>query len=313
MTITAICPCGTPLKAPDHLAGKAVKCPKCTAVVKLPAANGTARVPAAAAAHPPASNTKPLTPRADMSGAATRPLGGASDVKGGPNVKAAPERRTTLPSAEVPPELNERLMKELMPKEKILWVGQPIPKLVFRRQLWALILAPILFVVAGVWSLFVLKGKDVPMMMLTGPLVFLAFGIGLGIYPFIKKAIARKTFYLLTNKRAIIWALRPVIGVYRDVYQPAQLVNIRRENAILVRGAGDVIFRTKIIIRRTDYYDRRGGYRGSDTSRQTIHYGFLAVDRPQDVERLIRETLLEKYLEKLEKIQEQLNKDEDEE
>ncbi|MFN7730883.1 MAG: hypothetical protein ACK5OB_03215 [Pirellula sp.] len=53
MPVRVTCECGQILNAPDHLAGKAVKCPKCQKAIRIPAAGGaTAAAPAAASAAP---------------------------------------------------------------------------------------------------------------------------------------------------------------------------------------------------------------------------------------------------------------------
>ncbi len=63
MPITARCPsCGGTVKAPDHLAGRTVKCPKCTAAITLPAAAGD---PGAIRTAPPPGPTPAPLPPAD--------------------------------------------------------------------------------------------------------------------------------------------------------------------------------------------------------------------------------------------------------
>jgi hypothetical protein len=320
------------LRARDELAGKAVKCPKCAAVVKLPAgANGSKPVPATAAVKAPAaeetprsSNLKaaPGTSRADdvpsrnvkdAPGVKSK-KSGADDYESGANVKKATSEGVITESAELPDELQQRVTNELTSKEKLIWVGQPIPALVFRRQLFLLIIGAALLVAGFIWGATSLFGKKDPntpaLMLLMPPLFFLAFGIGLTAAPFVLKAAARKSVYALTNKRCIVW--RGLTGTKKDVYEPKELTNVWHRNAWLVKGAGDVVFKTIITITRTSHYDRRGGYRGTSTSKSTRHYGFLAIQNPEEVKLMIRETLVEPFLEKLEKIKEKLKEEEDE-
>ncbi|MCI0682968.1 MAG: hypothetical protein L0Y71_12770 [Gemmataceae bacterium] len=62
MPITVSCPsCGGTIKAPENLAGRKVKCPKCTAVMMLPAAAGGIE---AIQATPPAPAAPPAMPSA---------------------------------------------------------------------------------------------------------------------------------------------------------------------------------------------------------------------------------------------------------
>src|SRR5271157_2951729 len=90
MPIAVKCPCGVALKAPDNLAGKAIKCPKCQAVVKIPAA-GAAAAPAAP------------QPRAGLASAAVKQAPGAATAKA--PVKKAPGPAT----AKAPPPPVEEL------------------------------------------------------------------------------------------------------------------------------------------------------------------------------------------------------------
>jgi hypothetical protein len=115
------------MKAPDHLAGKAIKCPKCQAIVKIPggAAAPTQRPAPApmAAARPPAGKTLP---------AHQAPLDDLEEV----NEKTAPKLAgTKLPSAELPDDLKEEVDNELTTGERIVYVGQPVPRVIFMRGL----------------------------------------------------------------------------------------------------------------------------------------------------------------------------------
>jgi hypothetical protein len=316
------------LRARDELAGKSVKCPKCAAVVKLPGgANGSKPTPAAAAAAAPvageaprSSNLKPAPgtkSRADdlpsknvKDAPGVKSKKKADDDKPGGNVKQATSEGAVVESAEVPEELHQRVMNELTSKEKLIWVGQPIPKLVFRRQLFLLIFGSLLLLAGLIWAVVALVNGGAPIVMvLVPPLFFLAFGAGLTVAPFIMKAAAKKHVYALTNKRCIVW--RGLTGNTKEVYEPKQLTNVWHQNAWLVRGAGDVVFKTIITITRTSHYDRRGGFRGTSTSKSTKHYGFLAIERPEEVKLMIRETLVEPFLERLEKIKEKLEEEDD--
>lgn len=63
MPIRVICQCGQTLNAPDNLAGKGVKCPKCQGAIRVPAAtgSGSAGATVAKAASPAASAAKPAS------------------------------------------------------------------------------------------------------------------------------------------------------------------------------------------------------------------------------------------------------------
>jgi hypothetical protein len=71
MLITTSCPkCGNGLKAPDHLAGRRVKCLRCAKLFTLPGAGGTAEPPAPPADRPEAG--RPVLPTERAGTAAVR-------------------------------------------------------------------------------------------------------------------------------------------------------------------------------------------------------------------------------------------------
>ncbi len=326
MPIAVPCACGTTLRAPDKLAGKSVKCPKCSGIVKVPAtANGAARPeqaqpkPAAAAkpARPQDPNIKKLHADDDddvPAGGNIKKLGGDDDeAPAGKNVKKLARSRAGLESATLPPDLQEQVENELQDREKVIWVGQPNPKLVFLRNLWILIFGLVLVVAGTTWAVTALAKGAPNIGFVLGPILMAVIGAVTTVVPFVKRKLAHRSCYILTNKRAIVWN-NVFFTVKREHYKPEDLMNVRRIDAWLVKGAGDVVFRTKTIITTTTYRDKRtGGYRGSSTSKRVIYYGFLAVDNAREVELLIRDTLVEPFIEKVQKIRAKLEEEEDEE
>jgi hypothetical protein len=63
---------------------------------------------------------------------------------------------------------------------------------------------------------------------------------------------------------------------------------------LLFPAAGDLIFSTVITV--TTSYNNKGG---SSKSVSTKHYGFLAVARVKEVEKLVRETLIDPFVDRL--------------
>ena len=77
------------------------------------------------------------------------------------------------------------------------------------------------------------------------------------------------------------------------VADPAQLRKMRVKSAKNPKGAGDLIFKTKITETRTRYVDRRTGRTTrTETSRHETHYGFLGIEDVREVETLIHKVLL---------------------
>lgn len=106
-------------------------------------------------------------------------------------------------------ELNENFRDELLTDERIVWAGQPDPKVLFSRA--DLFLIPFGLLWCGFvvfWELSVLGfvwGPGAPIFMALFGIPFICIGIyfvfGRFIYKMYKK---RRTFYALTNKRTII-------------------------------------------------------------------------------------------------------------
>ncbi|MDA8743763.1 hypothetical protein N9N28_03915 [Rubripirellula amarantea] len=77
MPITIKCQCGKALKIPDSMAGKAVKCPGCATVIKVPA-GATAKPAAPGAAAPQPAAPQPATQRPAAQRPAAQPVVPAS-------------------------------------------------------------------------------------------------------------------------------------------------------------------------------------------------------------------------------------------
>jgi hypothetical protein len=134
-----------------------------------------------------------------------------------------------------------------------------------------------------------------------GPLMMAIFGAGSLIVPFDRRRRAKKDVYLLTNQRAVVFT-KTFWSRKKDVYTPTQLTQMRTLPAWTRKGAGDLIFKTVITITTTTTTRRsRHGMGRSSTSTNITetHYGFLAVDDYKKVDKLVRETLVDKVLDKL--------------
>ena len=75
---------------------------------------------------------------------------------------------------------------------------------------------------------------------------------------------------------------------------PLEVSGMRRSDSWVVSGSGDLIFRTVQVISRTQ---SRPGIFNSGV--KTIHYGFLAIAQLGEVEKLVRETLIDRFVDKL--------------
>jgi hypothetical protein len=68
---------------------------------------------------------------------------------------------------------------------------------------------------------------------------------------------------------------------------------MRRSNSCLASGSGDLIYKTVHVITTTR------NRHGSNSSVRTIHYGFLAIAQVGEVEKIVRETLIDRFVDKL--------------
>jgi hypothetical protein len=73
-----------------------------------------------------------------------------------------------------------------------------------------------------------------------------------------------------------------------------EVAQMRRSDSMLFAAGGDLIFRTVQTIRTS--YSRTGSARSSVS---TKHYGFLDIARVREVEKLVRETLIDPFVDKL--------------
>ena len=98
---------------------------------------------------------------------------------------------------------------------------------------------------------------------------------------------------MLTNRRALVYQ-ESLFGSSRDSYSPLEVSNMRRADSWLAAGSGDLIFRSVQVVSSTR--SRSGGF----SSRvKTINYGFLAIAQVRETEKLVRETLIDRFVDKL--------------
>lgn len=177
---------------------------------------------------------------------------------------------------QLPPRLQSLVDAELNDGEKTTWIGTPIARRFAMRS------API--VLFGIpWTAFALfwmagaSGFKIPdfkqgfdLFPLFGiPFVIIGFGMLSSPYWMMRKA--KKTVYVLTTIREIIFDG----GVSTTIrsFGPDRLTDLRRKQ--WNDGSGDLIFERKLS------YDSDGG-------RQTTDHGFLAIRDVKAVEDLVR-------------------------
>ena len=106
---------------------------------------------------------------------------------------------------------------------------------------------------------------------------FICIGLGMLTAPYWAARAARRTIYAITDRRAIAWQAKGWGKVEVHNFQPERLTSMTRTQR--PDGGGDLVF---------EQFEER---KGSGTT--TVKRGFMAVQRVQGVEDVIRETLLE--------------------
>jgi hypothetical protein len=267
MLIPAFCGCGAQIEAPADLAGQAVKCPQCSSELPIPAAE---------------KRQQGISP---------------SDYY--------------REDGQVPLELKERILADLGTNERLAWLAQPVGAIVFRRSLGYLIIGGLIGLLSLSWIVVMSfakpavnpkvaaaqKGKAPPpapasSLNITIPTVVFLVGIGVALVPVYRWKMAQRTCYALTNRRAIVHK-GGLFGPTRENYAPSEVAAMRRSDSWIYSGGGDLIFRTVQVL--TTSYSRGRSWQ----SVRTYHYGFLAIDKVREVEKLVRETLIDRFVDKL--------------
>src|SRR5205814_8553022 len=100
-----------------------------------------------------------------------------------------------------------------------------------------------------------------------------------------------RNVYAVTSRRAIVFDVSPLGGLKPVTYTPAELHGFHRR-ALDDAGAGDLVFRTRVFQFNTDQ-------RGGNPQTIVLRYGFLNLRQAAEVEKVVRETLVDPLLDKI--------------
>jgi hypothetical protein len=192
-----------------------------------------------------------------------------------PTTPAAPLRDAA--SLPVPPDVGTAIARALDPDETVVWTGRPIAKQLLRRALPRTLFAVPWTAFAIFWMSQAMKASA--LFALWG-VPFVVVGAGMLAAPWTAHRRARRTAYVLTDRRALVvesarseqdlWPFGPLAVKSYDAERLHQLEVVARED-----GSGDVIFE------RTATPGPRG-------ARFVGATGFVAVDDVADVQRRVR-------------------------
>ena len=178
---------------------------------------------------------------------------------------------------ELPVRLRTLIEGELQDAEKITWIGQPIPRRFGMRSLPIVLFgipwtAFALFWIAGASGFQIPDFKDGFDFFPLFGIPFVLVGFGMLSSPFWMRRKAKKTAYVLTNNRAIVFDGGFATTVRS--FGPDRLTDLRRTQR--PDGSGDLVFERKLS------YDTDGDRRSTDI-------GFFAVPEVKMVEDLVRQ------------------------
>src|SRR5688572_15650599 len=174
----------------------------------------------------------------------------------------------------LPPQLRLLVESELQSGERITWMEQPIPSRMARMTL------PI--VLFGIpWTAFALfwtagaawgtsKMEHGPGLFSAFPLFglpFILIGFGMLSSPYWARRKARRSAYVLTDRRAILFTAGWRGSVTIRTFEPERLTDLRRKQH--TDGSGDLVF-------------------AQDIRRDNADVGFLAIREVKAVEELVR-------------------------
>jgi hypothetical protein len=257
------CACGATIEAPPASAGKWAQCPRCAAAVP--------------------------TARREVDAGAAGPC---------------------REDGSVPADLKAKALAGLDGNERPAWVGQPVSKLLLLRSAGYFAVSGAGILLALLWLVVTLappkapaprlqRGKQVaaaPAKQEAGnsllPVGLFFLSACVSAVPLLRWRTARRTCYALTNRRALVYK-EGLFGPTRESYSTLEVSAMRRSDSWLAAGSGDLIFQTVQVVSTS----RTRGV--SSTSVKTTHYGFLAVAQIGEVEKLVRETLIDRFVDKL--------------
>jgi len=187
------------------------------------------------------------------------------------------------------PDLMALVEEELAADEVLHWAGRMCPEIARRkgtmiRVFGFIFCAFALFFIVVFAAVLPMQMKLVALF----PVLFLVIGLVVALY--LPKVVTRQaagTWYAVTNERAIVFT-PGMLGSSggATTYEPKELRRMRVKEARSPRGAGDLIFKTTI---QTVVHSSSKGTR---TSEQEVHHGFLGIEDVREVETLVHKILL---------------------
>jgi hypothetical protein len=292
MSIPIRCePCAADFKAPDRLAGKKVKCPRCAQIIRVPAGAEAITVPVQSRKRE--NGDVALAARSQK---ATRPI------------------RLPLLSFEhlkVPGRLR-RSIEDEVGDEKTIWLGRPSPQSLFRKAIIGMVVGLVIVILTVVG---VLIGKEqvvglenidpsiaVLIVWGVGGLILLSMGLPMLTMPiWVRWLINYRDCYVLTPTRAIVFDNEKIFSAKAKSFTADRLA--QRSLHVKEDGSGSIFFGSEVVDlglrerRRTKDREGPGGEKVRVTTTTTWRekanksVGFLDIEEVEKVEALLRQVL----------------------
>jgi hypothetical protein len=187
---------------------------------------------------------------------------------------------TIFEGASLPPQLRAQVESELEPGETIAWIDQPIPGRLARRTLPIMLFAipwtgfAIFWTTMAAWGTHsAQQGVGIFSCFPLFGVPFILVGFGMLSSPYWAYRRARRTVYVLTERRAIIFAAGWRGSITARSFEPRMLADIRRKQ--YADGSGDIIFAQDL------QYSSQGRPNSTDV-------GFLGVRDARAAEQMLR-------------------------
>jgi len=262
--------CKASLTAPDRLAGKKAKCPKCGQAIPVPAGSEAMMA---------------------VSERSRREENGEAPAR---NSKAARPVRLPLFSfgeLKVPGRLRRSIEKEVG-EEQMLWLGRPSPESLFSK--------------AKIDKIAGLENVDPPIAVLivwgVGGLILLSMGLPMLTMPiWVRWLVNYRDCYVLTSNRAIVFDNEKIFSAKVKSYTADRLE--QRSLHVNEDGSGSIFFGSEVVDlglrerRRTKDREGPGGEKIKVTTTTTWRekanksVGFIDIEDVEKVEALLRQVL----------------------
>ena len=220
--------------------------------------------------------------------------GGAAAFAPPPVESTPPTSAAVLADSALSLPQREQVAARLEPDERLVWADRPDARIaLFRGCLFSVGFA---FAAAVFAAILAIMGVNEGFKGTVGTVLAVLLGLiaagllvcGVGL-PFVLRWRTGRTFYAFTTRRALAWPCDWFGRTQLAVYSPSVVSGVQRES--VSSDVGNLVFAAERVTRKTR--------EGTELTNQIRRHGFFLIRRPEEVERLLRETLIDPYLDRI--------------